>query len=65
MMPRLSNSTRTLLSKMAVITALGAGIGIAIGSAVGNPPLGLVGGTLLGAAGGAVFEFLQRRKRAG
>lgn len=62
-MSRPSNSIRTTISKMGVITALGAGVGTAVGAAIGNLPLGVAVGAVLGVAGGAVSELLQRRKR--
>ena len=62
-MSRNPNSIRTTANKMGVITVLGAGIGTAIGAAMGNVVGGVAVGTALGVAGGALFEFLSRRKR--
>lgn len=64
-MSRDSNSLRATASKMGVITVLGAGIGTAVGAAMGNLAAGVAIGAALGVAGGAVFELLARRKRAG
>ncbi len=63
-MSRNSNSPRAMVSKMGIVTVLGAAIGTAIGAAMGNVPAGVGVGAALGVAGGALFEFLQRRKRA-
>jgi hypothetical protein len=63
-MSRNLNSIRATASKMGVITVLGAGIGTAIGAAIGNVAAGVAVGAAVGVAGGALFEFMQRRKRA-
>lgn len=63
-MSRNSNSIRATASKMGVITVLGAGIGTAVGAVMNNVAAGVAIGAALGVAGGALFEFLSRRKRA-
>ena len=63
-MSRNSNSVRAMASKVGAITVLGAGVGTAIGAAMGNVVAGVAVGAALGVAGGALFEFLSRRKRA-
>jgi NhaP-type Na+/H+ or K+/H+ antiporter len=52
---------REIVSKMGVITALGAAIGTAVGSAIGDVALGVAVGAALGVAAGAAMEFLRRR----
>lgn len=63
-MSRNLNRVRSRVNRMGVITVLGAAIGTAIGAAMGNVPAGVGVGAALGVAGGALFEFLQRRKHA-
>jgi len=63
-MSRDPNSVRATASKMGVITVLGAGIGTAVGAAMGNLSAGVAIGAAMGVAGGALFEFFSRRKRA-
>ena len=62
-MSRNSDSVRKTASKLGLTTVLGAGIGTAIGAAVGNVAAGVAVGAALGVAGGALLEFMQRRKK--
>ncbi|MCC7164204.1 MAG: hypothetical protein IT331_17040 [Anaerolineae bacterium] len=62
-MSRNSKSVRSAVGKLGLTTVLGAGIGTAVGAALGNVPAGVALGAALGVAGGALFEFIQRRKR--